>query len=85
MQLKHIGIAAAVAAAGLVAAYPWAEADRIGMFDLFAKSARTDAGTGSRSNSDSYTRGHRTDWSDDPYTEGMGSPVIGPQLIPRNM
>ncbi|MFX1766362.1 hypothetical protein PWP93_28020 [Paraburkholderia sp. A1RI-2L] len=84
MQLKRIGIATAIVVAGLVEAHPCVQGDRVGAFDRFTKHARADTGTGSGGNSDSFKQGRRTDWFD-LYTEGMGSPVIGPQWIPGKM
>jgi len=84
MQLKRIAIVAVIVVAGLIAASPWVQADRIDMLDLFTQQTRTDSGTGSESRSDSTTPGRRTGWFD-LYTEGMGSAVVGPMWLQRNM
>jgi hypothetical protein len=66
MQFKHIGIAALIAAAGLVTARVWAHGDRIDVFELVMQLIHMDAGsgTGSAGNSDPNTAGPRTGWFD---------------------
>ncbi len=45
MRLKHIGIAAVIVAGGLVAAFPWGQVDRIGLFNQVAQHSGTDVNT----------------------------------------
>ncbi len=98
MQLKHIGIAAMVAAGTLMAAsaliatgvlvagHPSEDTTRTEVFSVIAQDSRTDTdtdGTGAGRRFDPYTQGHRTGWFD-PYTEGMGHPVVDLVWIQRN-
>ncbi len=94
MQLKHIGIAATVAAATLMAAStliatgvlvagnPSEEAASAGVLRVVAQESRKDAGD-DRGRFDPYTQGLRTGRFD-PYTEGMGHPVVDLVWIERN-
>lgn len=95
MQLKHIGIAATVAAGTLMAASaliatgvlvagnPLDEAASAGVLSVVAQDARKDAGDDRAGRFDPYTQGHRTGRFD-PYTEGMGHPVVDLVWIERN-
>jgi len=95
MQLKHIGIAAMVAAGTLMAASALIatgvlvagntpeETAGPGVLRLIAQDASKDAGDDRAGRFDPYTQGHRTGRFD-PYTEGMGHPVVDLVWIERN-
>jgi hypothetical protein len=95
MQLKHIGIAAMVAAGTLMAASaliatgvlvagnPSEATTRIEVFSAAVHDSRTDVDADRNSRFDPYTQGHRTGRFD-PYTEGMGHPVVDLVWIERN-
>jgi hypothetical protein len=78
MRLKHIGIAALVAAGALAAGSAWAQASRIEVFGQAARDSRFDVySDGARSGRfDTYTEGARSSRFD-PYTEGMRSDPAG--------
>ena len=83
MRLKHIGIAALVAAGALAAGSAWAQASRIEVFGQAARDSRFDVySDGARSGRfDTYTEGARSSRFD-PYTEGMRSDPAGRSVVP---
>lgn len=89
MRLKHIGIAAMVAAGALVADGTWALAAHIEGSGQAARDSRSDADTdGTRSGRfdpgrfDPYTNGARTGRLD-PYTDGLHRDPAEPSQIQR--
>lgn len=85
MRVKQIGIAVGVVAGALMAASPWTQLDRTGVFDQVAQHSRPDTGASAddAGRFDPYTQGHLAGWAV-PYAEGIGSPVIDLVWLQRN-
>ncbi len=85
MRVKQIGIAVGVVTGALMAASPWTQLDRPGVFDQDAQHSRsaTGASADDAGRFDPYTQGHLAGWAL-PYAEGIGSPVIDLVWLQRN-
>jgi hypothetical protein len=85
VRIKQIGIAVGVVAGALMAASPWTQVDRTGVFDQVAQHSRSDTGATDEDAGrfDPYTQGHLAGWASS-YATGIGSPVIDLVWLQRN-
>jgi len=83
MQLKHIGIAAAIVAGGLVVALQWAQPGRVGAFETVTQQTPTDAGADGAGDSGPYRQG-RPAGGFDLHPGGTGGRVTNLLWIQRN-